>query len=955
MPTYVLPAVQVFQDLQTVPTSTANPLRAHIAGGHAYLVRYAEETDERENGSLGTYDDAYDTDYRWADLPNHPAGALVDASYVKLWMKNALLEYFDNQVGDPDYTFLKSTGYRNRIYSTDFNLADNGNYDRNAVLLRDVQVNDVVRVNGTATSGEFTLWTYVQDLIGETDAASFPATGTADSGNVTTHGASQSYQLTTTDLINNVDLTVGTAWDGLAAGRNTDVYTIRVTRGSEFSDATTARLSVRTASGEDEVAEVTPAAFGQPTTIGELGLKVTFHLDNTQADSESAENEGIPAVDFVEGQSWDVTVTQAWTATTAAVTGTYEYTDDTTYLVEVIRGGYFAGAVPPQIRVTTNNGIDLSGPTTVTAAGLAVNLGTRGLLVSFGASTGLAKGDRWTVVVLGQSEGAMRTMVLGHNLPTDLNAEVEVGITLYIPKALLQIGQNRVYLEGTGSDPVTNWDVTDEMLTVKSGIIAYDESWASGGVQQHLHVKSDAEAEYGQLYVEYRAWRSDLAYELGTISDVSTINDAIVGALDPDNPLKWGVFKALENSNGVDVKFTAVANPASAESWADMMEQLIGRDDVYGLVPLTRDRDVLDLYAAHVDAMSTPEQGLWRVCWFSLDGMAEIPVVHNGSTVSGHLTSVTGNTEALCTFAKAATAEESESGQDTAYIVECPAGNSDFITNSVRSGDILRTHYADDGFGNITYDSYIVDHVVSEHELHLVAGPTAAESTPIKIEVWRNLTKTEEAEQIALNAGSWDNRRIRAVWPDSIESGGTEQEGYFLCAALAGEASGILPHQGMTNLEVLGFDRVPRTTRFNRPQLDTMAGAGVWIVTQNPITGQVYTRHALTTGAYGDLNQSEEMLTRNVDSISFRFKDYFRPYIGVSNVTPSMRDLLEFEVRQLVDVLKTERFTRELGGQLIDATVVRLSVDIVNKDRYVLILNCTVPYALNVFEVHLVI
>ena len=50
MATYVLPQVLVFQDFTIQPAVAANPLSAHIAGGHAYLVRESE-SDEREFGA----------------------------------------------------------------------------------------------------------------------------------------------------------------------------------------------------------------------------------------------------------------------------------------------------------------------------------------------------------------------------------------------------------------------------------------------------------------------------------------------------------------------------------------------------------------------------------------------------------------------------------------------------------------------------------------------------------------------------------------------------------------------------------------------------------------------------------------------------------------------------------------------------------------------------------------
>lgn len=956
MPSYVLPAVQVFQDLSTVPSAPANPLRAHIAGGNAYLARYAE-SDERNYGYLGYYDSALDVEYAWgagaSDRPYKPAGAVLDESYVKVWIKDALLAYFADELGGGAPTFRRLTGYRNRVYAPNFGFATNGAYVRDASLLdRDVHINDVVRVDYSGGS----LWTYVRDITGQTNAAALPATASADTA---VNASNQSDSVTaatflTPDLMNVVDLEpLSGVWSGVASGRISETYTVRVTRSSVGGDLTTALVRLRSNSGDDDADDITPAAGGSYFALGAWGLQIRFTQTEEVGESASAEDEGIPANDLVEGQEWRFTVQEEYTAPVLYTGGAYTGTSDRTYLIEVTRGGAW-DVDNPQIRVTTTDGTDFSGPVTVAADG-SFAIGTLGLTGYFSTGTGLNLGDRWYLDGEAPQILAMNVLVLGHNLPAAVTEEAEVGLHLFIRKELLRVAKRRVYLEG-GADPSDNWTITYEtdgtpLLTLKSGLIAYDDEYTDDGEPAYLSVVSASAAEYGQLYVEYRVWRQDLIATVGAISDVANIDD-IPGALDPDNPLKWGVAKALENSNGVEVKYTAIAAPDDAESWASMLELLLGRDDVYGLVPLTRDRTVQDLYAAHVGSMSSAEQGLWRVAWFGLEGMPEIPVVAASSTVPGHTAATTSDGElCLCTFT-------GETDPDTGpfIVLECPAGNGDFVTNGVQPGDIVRTRYADtDGDGAEEYESYVVDSVVNNDELHLVSGPTSKVGTAVKTEVWRTLNKTQESAAIAAYAGNWNNRRIRAVYPETVSSGGTSQEGYFLCCALAGESSGINPHQGMTNLEVLGFDDLSRATRFNRPQLDAMAVAGVWIVTQDPLDGKVFTRHAVTTGDYENVNEREEMLTRNVDSISYRFKDYFKPYIGVTNVTPSMRDLLEFEVRQLVDVLKTEKFTRELGGQLIDAEIVRLSVHEIFQDRYVLILNCTVPYALNVFEVHLVI
>jgi len=942
MPTYVLPQVLVFQDFRIVPAAVANPLRAHISGPHAYLLRYADE-DERDKGRLGYYDRLLAKSYLW---PDRPAGGKVDFGYVKLWMKDALLKYFEDTVSQGS-TITKTSGYNNRVRSATVNFATNGDYARHSSLYdRDVQPGDVVKVRGLDGNGDsITLWTYVKKLIGDTVASSIEA-ATTDSENPSTQSASSSVSQVS-GAENCVTLTPDhTDYDGLADGDITETYDILVLESSVNGDYTTAKVRVISGSGNDDVEELIPEAAGSPTEIGTRGLKVTFNEADTNACSASAANDGVSPDDLIAGQRWQVTVNQAFTKPAPTAGGAYDGTNDTTYIIEVTRGGKYAGTVKPQITVSTTNGIDLSGPTTVTAASTEFDVGSLGVTVSF-SGTSLRKGDRYYIEVSGEKEGPMRTIELGNNLSKDIASGSEVDVVLFIRKPLLEIGKNR-----TGFAPLTNWDVSETEITVNDGIVAYDETWTDEGVQKPLDVYSESSKQFGVLFVEYRAWRQDLCHEVNTIRDVGDINDAISGALHPDNPLKWGVFKALENANGAEVKFSSVCDPDDVEAWADVLELLLGRDDVYGLVPLTRNRTVLDLYAAHVKSQSSPEQGLWRVLWTSLEGIPEIPVIHAGSTVQGHTEATTDDGEVAL-----AVVEDDELTSGSQYtILRVTSGNANFLTNKVRAGDIVRTLYTGDGFGNYVYSEFIVDEVQSEDQLRLLTGPGAPITVAAKFEIWRNLTATEESHEIAMNAGSWGDRRVRAVWPDKIESGGTVMEGYHLCAALSGLCSGVLPHQGLTRLEIVGFTDVQRTIdKFNRAQLDALAYAGVWIVTQDRFSGHIFTRHAVTTGGYDDINKREEMLTRNVDSISYRFKQHFDPFIGITNVTPTMQARLELEVGKLIRVLQTEAVTENLGGQLINATILEFRQHLTLKDRYVLVLDCEVPYPFNNMEIHLVV
>jgi hypothetical protein len=944
MATYVLPQVQVFQDFSVQPNTAANPLSAHIAGGHAQLVRESD-ADEREFGNLGLYDNASDSANAW---PSLASGAEVDQTYTRLFIENALLQYFTDDVSTGSL-ITGVSGFANRITSDSVNFASNGAYARDASLYdRDVTVGDVIRVRGVptgtgATGDAVTLWTYVKGLVA-TQIAAVVAAAAEDTNNAQTQSAAESIAQTA-GVENCVAAAIdGSGYNGLPDGQISETYTITVLDGSVGGDYTTARLRVTSASGTDDVAEVTPAASGLPTTIGTRGATVTFSDNDSAACSLSADNESVSYNDLIAGQEFTATVAQDFTVTVATSGGTYTDANDTTYIVEVTKGGTFASL--PEISVSTTNGIDQSGPHVVTGLTTDVTIGTEAVTIQFSGSTeGLNKGDRFYIEVTGVTSGPIRTLQLGTNLDATFDAADEVSVQLYIRKPLLEVSANR-----TGYAPLTNWEQSDTEITVKSGIIAYDSTWTDGSTALPLDVYSSADLDYGTIYVEYRAWLPDLANRIGSITDVADIDD-ISGPLTPDNPLKWGVFKALSNSNGTPVLYTAVVGPDDPDNWDEVFEILLTRDDAYNLVPLTRNATVLGLYQAHVNSSSAATEGLWRVAWFSLAGVPEIPIVSAGSTVVNHLSATTTDGEtALAVFE-----DDSETSGSQYTICRVPAANSNFITNGVRPGDIVRGIYTGDGFGNFTYSEFVVAEVQSENQLRVTVGPAAPQSVPAKIEVWRNLSAGEEATEIGRNAGTWNDRRIRATWPDLIESSGTIQEGYFLNAALAGLASGVLPHQGLTNVQIAGFSSTQRTNdKFNKPQLDAMALAGVWVV-QQALDGLIFTRHAVTTGDYEDINQREEMLTRNVDSISYRFRDYFEPFIGVTNVTPAMRDVILGGMNRLIRTLKTERVTVGLGGQLTEATIDRFFVSEIFQDRYVAYISLEVPYALNNIELHLVV
>lgn len=926
---YVVPQAVVYQELQTVPSELVDALRPHVSGGHAFLTRYSE-SDEKILGDLGAYDYLSEQVYSW---PNRPLGAKIDLNYTKLYIDNALLQYFVDLIG-ADSTVAPVSGYKDRVRSSSLGFKTNtSTYPRSDEFYdRDVTVGDVVYLRGVVDSENVELWTTVRGFIYEQTTAVTAAAAAGDD-NVGTRAASSvaTFISGTENCISLLaDLTDYNSW---VDGYVDDTYTITVLQGSVDGDFTTALLRITSASGYDDVASIAPDAADTYAVVGSRGLQIAFSVTG-DGSSCSGDEPGI-ANDLVAGQTWELAVTDDTIEVTATSAGTYTGTADTTLIVDVTRGGLFDDADTtkrPQISVRTVTGSDLSGPTTVTAAAVAHAAGTKGVTISFaktggGSLTGLRKGDQFTIAVTASKNGRASTLVLANALG-DLTEATDMDLKLFI-KQDIQVTKNRI-----GFSPATNWEDAATEFTVAAGIIAYNSTWTDSGVELPLDVVG------GDMFVEYRAWMQTWISG-GSMEDVGELDSLVSGPLTPDNPLKWGLYYAGINSNGTTVHFHAVSDPDDANDWLNVLEQLDGREDIYNLVPLTYDQTVLNAYAGHVAAQSSPENGRWRGMFCGIQVDETVASVSAATSTDGEV--VLG------------TITDDPDTTGTQYtLLSVPANNGQFVTNDVAVGDIVRIGYATDGFDGVIYDEYTVDTIINEDVIRLASGPTVAISTPQKIEIWHTRTRTELANAIATKAGSYGSQRVCAVWPDTISSGGTSMSGFYAAAAAAGRRGGIVPQQGMTNLALTGFDSVIRTTKlFNATQLNIMASSGVYIITQNP-SGEVYARHALTTDQSGNLGAEEETARANLDAISYFMLRAIRKYIGVSNVTPSLLSILRVELDSAIDQLKTNSLVARIGAQLIDGTVTDLRAHLVYKDRVIAVIELDRPFPLNRAEVYLV-
>ena len=937
MPAYLIPKVKVWQEFTSRPTELGD-LPAFITGPHFDLIRYSD-ADEKDSGSLGAYDPDTPVTH---DGPNKAAG-VVDLTYTEVFIDDAMCRYYNDSIGSGS-VWQGVLHSPNQVRAASLVLRTANGYTRSGVFYdRDVAVGDYVIL----TQGGVSQTSYIMGFVAD-QTASVVGAATADSNNKNTQSSACSITQSA-GAVNNISATPECSdYNGVADGDLSETYTVTVLTGGAPSEAV---LSVTSGSGNDNDAGLTPSAWGVATAVGTRGATVTF--SNTYSSSSSGNDNPTGSVDnddvFVAGQTWILTVAQTWAEPVITSGGAYTGATDTTYVVEVMTGSLFADS-DPIVEVRTTTGVDASGPHTVTAAGTTVSIGTAGVTITIGAGAmGLCTGDKYYVQVTAAADAQVRTVVLAHNLRDEfLNAGLGVSsssslggqigpdmrVQLFIKKDI-EVTEDRTELP-----PLKNWTPSANSLWVNRGITTFDSSWTNGGTLLPLQVRA------GNLYVTYRTFTTAHCSGISSIKAVSqTEVEAVLGPASVDNPLSLAVWKACQNANYHRVYYLAVCPYTigdavdELEAYNDVIEVLKERPDLYSLVPLTKTATVIAALKTFLEVYDEPDQGQWYSLWTNVDVTDPYSVMtttNSGTTLLG-------------------TIEDNPNVAGTQY-TRMVLADANLTTRGVQVGDLVRYGYGVDGFGQVSYDTGVVASVVNEETLLLVSGASSAVTVASKVEIWRAQTSATLRTTAVSAATTQANSRIRVVFPDQLGNGGVTMSGVYLCAALAGLRSGVHPHQGLTNVEISGFDDLSRVTEDVLPaHLDTMAENGVWIVTQDPNSDLVYTRHALTSDV-SDLNVRDEQLISNVDSISRYMKNRLSGFIGRTNVAPSNMSNIVAEFRATKEYLKSAGFTPELGPQLIDATLTeppRAHSTLVN--TVVMVVQLTVPRVMDYLEVHLVI
>jgi len=619
--------------------------------------------------------------------------------------------------------------------------------------------------------------------------------------------------------------------------------------------------------------------------------------------------ENVPNTETLENEPVAATSTNTSDAA-ITVDGAYSGTEDTTYILTVKKGGDASGSEKPIIRVTTVTGDDAGVEHEVSAVDTPYSLGTRGL--TFKVADGeLVQGDTFTYTTSSGSVSLVKKLTLQQNLPLQ-TTPLSVQASFYVVREF-RIGS--VYIEQD-----------QEQVTIKANIKTADPEFGS---QLLPIVKAD-------VYVERRIWNlaGNISTTYGVINSVTELENVFQGPLHPDNPLKYALYKALQNAGDRYVLYAAVKDPTSLDSWNDAFNRLSKNRNAYAIVPVSDDYEVKRACANWVIFESTDEINRRKECWVHLPIDEALPVITFDSEKLT-LATVIDNPNAV--------------GTSYDYVL---VTDGEFVKAGVRAGDEFRIGYYQNADGGFQYEARVIQRVLNDDVVVLNRPFPEAVMVAQRYEVWRPTTSANFGENVSkLNV--WNHRRIIAVHPFAAAADGYRNiPGYYSVAAVAALTMSLPPNLASTLKNVIGIDDIEGYDVLSEQNLNDLATTGVTVLAKDD-DGVVYVRHALTTGDFETINEREEMSTRNFDSISNYYTAALMQLRGNITATEEGRIAVFDAIQKTSDSLLLRHREGGRSGQLVSYQIVSVDIDEIFQDVINAHIDLELPHMANRIELYL--
>ncbi len=328
------------------------------------------------------------------------------------------------------------------------------------------------------------------------------------------------------------------------------------------------------------------------------------------------------------------------------------------------------------------------------------------------------------------------------------------------------------------------------------------------------------------------------------------------------------------------------------------------------------------------------------------------------------------------------------SALDNLYLVFQAAG-ADFVTNGCTPGDVLQIPTNPTGSTWTTYGSWVIDEVLSEERVRVVNSGTntsllanelphlykrtdgsAIVSGLIYFRVVRNLTKSQQVDEMVAVATSFGSKRLLLCYPNLVDVSGlvdaslarsvadtpeaaASQPGYYLSCAVGGLTAGKPPQQGFTNMGIAGIERIYNSSDyFSDEQLTELSNGGVYTFIQANPSALPTSIHEVTTDVTA-LEFSEYMVVKDFDFVAWTYLDTMIPFLGEWNVIPSTVEFVRQALVTTGDTLKS-RFVAKIGSPLTDYTIDSVAASTLSTDRIEAYVDVDLPMTLNTIGLHLV-
>lgn len=408
------------------------------------------------------------------------------------------------------------------------------------------------------------------------------------------------------------------------------------------------------------------------------------------------------------------------------------------------------------------------------------------------------------------------------------------------------------------------------------------------------------------IYFSYRGLRKEVSTEVDEpdvirISNFTDLNSSF-GPLDERNPLGLAMFYALVSAGeGIEIKALGVSAVTPEEPEGTLLSyvacnEVLRSHEVYFVLPLSRKKEVIDVFDTHVTDMSKKENRGERVLiacppnptrkpdTLILSGVGETTgvvnqfnlkdnpgemLVTNGVNPNNSIPFELPNTRQLYL-------EVTVGGQVRHYSVSRVSGGVVTLRSTIPASKNL------DGF----FCEVLLDDSLSDAEFAL-----KLRGAKVTVLGTNKLDKLTYAETVRDLAQQYANRRQLRLYPDTVTAtiGGVSKSlpSYYFAAALIGDACNTIGSTPYSGKAIPGFTGIV-APKLEETQYDIISAGNA--VIEQPVRGGNLALRMQATTDMSSIEFREWSITKAVDQFAKIIRNTLKTRTGPFNITKGYMD-----------------------------------------------------------------